>query len=308
MCGIAGFFDKRPDGDAPVGKVLLSLLTALGRRGPDSAGAALYGDPQGLVARVKLGERGDLAPRAALVTERARGLARVAAAEVQGHYLRLMVEAIGDITSFEAALETVHPEVEVVSLGRRLEIVKEVGAPANLETTFALSAFTGSHGIGHTRLSTESRVDLSHSQPFWAHGSLDLAVVHNGHITNYHRLRRQYEQRGIRFYTENDSEVIAIYLAHRMAQGLPFDEALRASVKDLDGSFSYLAATAGAFGFAKDPFCLKPLILMETPELVAVANEELALRATFEGDFQTREPSSRQVQAWFLRPPRAEAA
>ena len=143
MCGIVGFFDKRQDGAAPVGKVLLSLLTALGRRGPDSAGAALYGDPPGLVARVKLGERGDLAPRAAEVTEHARALTRVTAAEVQGHYLRLVIEAIGDVPAFEAALETVHPEVEVVSLGRRLEIVKEPGAPANLETAFGLSTFTG---------------------------------------------------------------------------------------------------------------------------------------------------------------------
>ncbi len=302
MCGIVGFFDKRPDGEAAVGKILLSMLTALGRRGPDSAGAALYGDPPGFVVRVKLGERGDLAPRAAEVAERARTLTRVTAAEVQGRYLRLVVEAPGDVRAFEAVLETVHPEVEVVSVGRRLEIMKELGAPANLETTFGLSAFRGSHGIGHTRLSTESRVDLSHSQPFWAHGSLDLAVVHNGHITNYHKLRRRYAQRGIRFYTENDSEVIGIYLFDRMAHGVPFDEALRASVRDLDGSFSYLAATAEAFGYAKDPFCLKPLIVAETDEFVALANEEIALGTTFEGKLQTREPSSGQVQTWFLPP------
>jgi glutamate synthase domain-containing protein 1 len=307
MCGIVGFFDKRLDAGtpaegvgAPVGKILLSMLTALARRGPDSAGAALYGDPQGFVVRVKLGERGDLAPRAAEVTERARTLTRVASAEVQGHYLRLAVEAVGDVRAFEAALEAVHPEVEVVSVGRRLEIMKELGAPVNLETTFGLSAFRGSHGIGHTRLSTESRVDLSHSQPFWAHGTLDLAVVHNGHITNYHKLRRRYEQRGIRFYTDNDSEVIAIYLSDRMAQGLPFEEALRASVRDLDGSFSYLAATRDALGYAKDPFCLKPLIVAETAEFVALANEELALSTTFEGKLQTREPSSRQVRVWVL--------
>ncbi len=300
MCGIVGFFDKRPEGKAPVGKLLLSLLTALGRRGPDSAGAALYGNPQGFVVRVKLGERGDLAPRAATVTEQARALTRVMTAEVQGHFLRLVVEAIGEIRPFEAALEAVHPEVEVVSVGHRLEIMKELGSPANLEATFGLSAFTGSHAIGHTRLSTESRVDLSHSQPFWAHGTLDLAVVHNGHITNYHKLRRRYEQRGIRFYTENDSEVIGIYLSDRFAQGLPFDDALRASVRDLDGSFSYLAATAEALGYAKDPFCLKPLIVAETEDFVALANEEIALSTTFERKLQTREPSSRQVGVWFL--------
>ena len=305
MCGIVGFFDKRPDAASPVGKILLSLLTALGRRGPDSAGAALYGDPSGLVVRVKLGERGDMAPRAGEVGVRARALTRVTAAEVQGHYLRLVVEAIGDVRAFEAALETVHPEVEVVSVGRRLEIMKELGAPANLETTFGLSAFDGSHGIGHTRLSTESRVDLSHSQPFWAHGTLDLAVVHNGHITNYHKLRRRYEQRGIRFYTENDSEVIGIYLSDRMARGVPFDDALRASVKELDGSFSFLAATAEGLGYARDPFSLKPLLVAETEEFAALANEEIALSAAFEAKLETREPSNRVVRVWRRRSPGA---
>ena len=300
MCGIVGFFDKRAESSVPVGKILLSMLTPLGRRGPDSAGAALYGDPAGFVVRVKLGDRGDLTARAIDVIERARALTRVTATQVQGHFLRLEVDAIASVRALESALEAAHPEVEVVSAGRRLDLVKELGAPANLEAAFGLSAFTGSHGIGHTRLSTESRVDLSHSQPFWGHGTLDLAIVHNGHITNYHKLKRRYGQRGVRFYTENDSEVVGVYLADRMAQGLPFEEALRAALRDLDGSYSFLAATAEAFGFAKDPFCLKPLIVAETDEFVAVANEEIALTTTFERTLEARELTNRQVRAWTL--------
>src|SRR5262249_51879842 len=149
--------------------------------------------------------------------------------------------------------------------------------------------WTGTHGLGHTRLSTESRVDLSHSQPFWAHGTADLAVVHNGHITNYHKLRRIYEQEGVRFYTENDSEIIGIYLARRLAEGASLHEALEASLRDLDGSFSYLAATADAFGYAKDPFCLKPLLVAESAGAIAVANEEIALHAVLGGDYRARE-------------------
>ena len=223
------------------------------------------------------------------------------AANHEGHYLRLLVEGLEDVRSLESALEQVHPEIEVISVGRRLEILKEVGSPARLEETFGISGFLGSHGIGHTRMSTESRVDLSHSQPFWAHGTLDLAVVHNGHITNYHKLRRRYEQRGVRFYTENDSEVIGIYLAERMGQGLPLAEALRASISDLDGSFSYLAAAGDALGYAKDPFCLKPLIIAETDEFVALANEGLAFSAAFEAGLDTRELSNRQSHTWFLQ-------
>jgi glutamine phosphoribosylpyrophosphate amidotransferase len=161
-----------------------------------------------------------------------------------------------------------------------------------------VSGWRGTHAIGHTRLSTESRVDLSHSQPFWAHGTADLAVVHNGHITNYHKLRRIYEQEGVRFYTENDSEIIGVYLARKLAEGLSLREALEISLRDLDGSFSYLAATAGAFGYAKDAFCLKPLIVAESEEMVAVANEEVALQAVLPAGYRAREAGARAVSVW----------
>jgi len=301
MCGIVGYIDKREHRRAPVGSIMLRMLSALGRRGPDSAGVAIFGDdPHGVVVRVKLGESGDLGSRAKAVREAASARLAVRAADLQGHYLRLLVEAVDDVRSLETTLEQVDREIEVISIGRRLEIMKEVGAPAGLEERFGISKFSGTHAIGHTRLSTESRVDLSHSQPFWAHGTFDLTVVHNGHITNYHKLRRRYEQRRVRFYTGNDSEVIGVYLADRLAQGLPLEEALRASLVDLDGSFSYLAATADALGYAKDPFCLKPLILAETREYVALATEEIALSAAFDGQLQTREPSNRQSHVWYL--------
>jgi glutamine phosphoribosylpyrophosphate amidotransferase len=141
-------------------------------------------------------------------------------------------------------------------------------------------------------------VDLSHSQPFWAHGCPDLAVVHNGHITNYHKLRRQYEQRGVRFYTENDSEIIGIYLANRLSQGMSLEQALNASLRDLDGSFSYLAATANEFGFAKDAFAFKPLLFAETDDFVAVATEEIGIRSALAGRYDVREAQASEVRVW----------
>jgi glutamine phosphoribosylpyrophosphate amidotransferase len=147
-------------------------------------------------------------------------------------------------------------------------------------------------------MSTESRVDLSHSQPFWAHGLPDLAIVHNGHITNYHKLRRRYEQAGHRFYTENDSEIIGLYLAEQMSCGASFPTALQSSLRDFDGSFSYLAATADSLGFVKDPFGFKPLLIAETPAYIALATEEIALQAALGGDFPVRELGTKQVQTW----------
>ncbi|MBI4551099.1 MAG: glutamine phosphoribosylpyrophosphate amidotransferase [Candidatus Latescibacteria bacterium] len=301
MCGIVGYLNKS-GAVCPIGRTMLSMLQALGRRGPDSAGIAVYGpeDDETVILRVKLGEHTVPAGRKDQVVAQAETLARVTQAVVTGEYLRLVVEYDGQPAALQQAIETVAPDVEVVSIGRALEIVKQVGSPDNLDATYGVAEFVGTHAIGHTRLSTESRVDLSHSQPFWAHGTLDIAAVHNGHITNYHKLRRQYEMRGVRFYTENDSEIIGMYLADRMAQGLSFDQALRASIRDLDGSFCYLAATADQLGFAKDSFGLKPLMVTETDEYVAIATEELALCAAFGQAVQAREPGPKSVRTWRL--------
>ncbi len=297
MCGIAGFLDRTKR--AAAGPTVLRMLSALGCRGPDSAGVALYGKAaEGVVVRVKLGERGVFEEKGWRIAEQVRRIAPVRDASITAEYLRLVVDAGGDMPSLARSIEAMDGGLEVVSMGRRLEVVKQVGTPANLEATYGVSRIAGTHGIGHTRLSTESRVDLSHSQPFWAHGTLDLATVHNGHICNYHKLRRRYEQRGVRFYTENDSEIIGVYLAERLSRGMSLAEALQASLKDLDGSFSYLAATSDALGFAKDPFALKPLLLAETDAFVAVATEEVAIRAAFDGAYAVREAQAGEVRVW----------
>jgi len=297
MCGIVGLFDKSGDA-APVGATVLAMLSALGCRGPDSAGIALWGRPaDGLVVRVKPGEVDDVDARRREIVRQASRCGRARVSPAPGPLLRLQI-AKADPSELARAIEGVAPDVEVVSMGRRLEIVKQVGAPQSLQRDFGVARMVGSHALGHTRLSTESRVDLSHSQPFWAHGRPDLAVVHNGHITNYHRLRRVYEQEGVRFYTENDSEIIGVYLARKLGAGASLADALRDSVRELDGSFSYLAATADAFGFAKDPFCLKPLIVAETDGVVAVANEEIALAAVLPKGYRAREAGAGAVGVW----------
>ena len=193
---------------------------------------------------MKLGEPQLFEDEVARIKEGVKKIAPVMEASVKGGYLRLVVDYQGDPVILERAVESAGEDIEVVSMGRRLEVVKQVGSPENLELTYGISSFVGTHGIGHTRMSTESRVDLSHSQPFWAHGLPDVAIVHNGHITNYHKLRRRYEQQGYRLYTENDSEIIGLYLANQISHGASFTEALQASLRDFDGSFCYLAATA----------------------------------------------------------------
>jgi glutamate synthase domain-containing protein 1 len=299
MCGIVGYLDKIGAEGGNVGSVLLGMLNALACRGPDSAGVALFGARQSgqFVAQVKLGDNGNGTARAGevkLIAEKFGGREF----RQTGAYLRFVFGETEDLKPFITGVEGAGRDVEVVSVGRRLEIVKQVGSPSRLEQTFGISEFHGKHGIGHTRLSTESVVDLSHSQPFWGHGYPDLAIVHNGHITNYHQLRRQYEQRGVRFYTENDSEVVAIFLADKLRQAADLHAAMESMIGELDGSFSCLVATDSAIGFVKDTFSFKPLVFAETDDFVAVATEEIAIRGAIKGEFTVREAQAREVQLW----------
>ncbi len=146
-------------------------------------------------------------------------------------------------------------------------------------------------------------MDLSHSQPFWAHGVPDLATVHNGHITNYHKLRRLYEQQGFRFYTENDSEVIGVYLRSCLEHKLSLEDALRASLDDFDGSFSYLAASGDMLAYVRDRYGFKPLMIAETDDFVAIATEEIALRRALGEDFTAYEPPPGSLGIWHIREP-----
>jgi glutamate synthase domain-containing protein 1 len=300
MCGIVGFLRKAPCKDErPVGMVVLEMLRALSIRGPDSAGVALYGppEPEGLRVRVKLGD-GDPDPaREREVLAGIRRLAPVSAPSRHGECLRLAVRSL-EPERLEREILRAVPAAEVFSMGTRLELMKQVGHPDELERQFHVAEMTGTHALGHTRLSTESRVDISHSQPFWTHGVADLAVVHNGHITNYHKLRRHLEHRGYRFYTENDSEVIGPYLQEQMKLGRSLPEAMERSTRDLDGTFCYLVASAEGLGLVKDFFCSKPLVLVETDEYVALATEELAIRRALPDAPPPEEPGANAVRFW----------
>jgi len=299
MCGIIGYLNKKGNQEYPVGQTLYGMLQALSCRGPDSAGVAVFGPKQGfLVLQIKYPESLTAANASRAIVEPIRETVAIVRHQIIGAYLRLEVESATDVVALEEQLLLRVPGCEIVSLGHQLEIVKQVGSPAQLEKTYGISQRLGTHGIGHTRLSTESRVDLSHSQPFWAHGVADLATVHNGHITNYHKLRRLYEQQGYRFLTENDSEVIGVYLRCCLEHKLPLEDALRYSLEDFDGSFSYLAASGDMLAYVRDRYGFKPLMIAETEDFVAIATEEIALRQALGDDFSAYEPPPGTVKLW----------
>jgi len=156
----------------------------------------------------------------------------------------------------------------------------------------------GTHGIGHVRMATESDVDIAGAHPYWAYPFSDVAVVHNGQLTNYFYWRRRLERSGHRFQSACDSEIIAVYLAEKLAEGTSLEDAMNQSMEELDGVFTYLCVTADSLGMAKDELAAKPLVLYESDNIIAVASEEIAIREVVEGEIETYDPFEGEVMVW----------
>ena len=299
MCGIAGIMYKHGADEFDTGRALIDMLDGCQHRGPDSTGYALYGDSH--EGQIKLRFFIGSGPEAEASVDRIRDAlaehqARIVEQETIAENYRVVVDFKGDLQRFSYAME--HAS-KLISLGESLEIIKDVGGAHEVDERYHVKQFSGSHGLGHVRLATESEVKPEAAHPFWATGFSDVAIVHNGQITNYWKMRRRLEQRGFEFTTDNDSELIAVYLADKMNKGVALRDALETSIDDLDGTFSFLVSTKDEIGYAKDRLAVKPMIMYETDELIAVASEEVSLNRLFPGQaLDTREPPPGSFDTW----------
>jgi glutamate synthase domain-containing protein 1 len=307
MCGIAGIIYR--DGSRDIGREMTQMLQSMKHRGPDSTGYALFGPAtNNVVMRYKLADANDerdyefaerLEKNRGEVESRLRQLgARVSEVEEETDYaFRLTMSYEGDLKELADYVEDV-PNAEVLSLGHSLEIVKDLGDAETVAEQYELEGFKGTHAIGHVRMATESDVDISGAHPYWAYPFADVAVVHNGQLTNYFQWRRRLERSGHRFQSECDSEVIAVYLAEKMSEGMELEEAMNKSLEELDGVFTYICVTKDALGVAKDEMAAKPLVLYESDDLVALASEEIAIRAIIDHEIDTYDPYEGEVLVW----------
>ncbi len=273
MCGIVGLFLKDPALEPELGALLAAMLGVMSDRGPDSAGFAVYG--AGQEGRIKLTLRGTAATDFhALVAELARAVqADVGLLRRDTHAL---ITLPGDCEpQVRGALLRLAPEVDVVGAGARMELYKDVGLPADVARRFGLAGLSGTHGIGHTRMATESAVTTNGAHPFST--GLDQCLVHNGSLSNHNALRRKLERQGLRMRTDNDSEVAAAYLTSRMREGASLGEALDQSLRDLDGFYTFVVGTESGFGVLRDPIACKPAVMAETDRFVAFGSEYRAL-------------------------------
>ena len=309
MCGIAGIIHRGKPGD--IGGEMTSMLQSLKHRGPDSTGFAIYGVPSAgrYVMRFKVAEQEDIAKgfkilrqieeRQALVEERLgeTGVEIVSSEQVTEYAFRYVFKFDGDMRRMIDYVEEIEG-AEVMSLGESLELVKDLGDATRVSEQYDLGGFVGSHAIGHTRMATESDVDIRSAHPYWAYPFNDVSVVHNGQLTNYWNSRRELEHRGHRFMSNCDSELIAVYLADKMDHGTDLETAMGQSLDELDGVFTYVVATSDRLGMAKDVMAAKPMVLYEDENNVVLASEEVAIRSIFPHEIDTFDPYEGEVRVW----------
>ena len=308
MCGIAGLIHRGKN--STVGSEMTQMLQALKHRGPDSTGYAVYGEAaSGLVMRLKIAEADDMDRGRGIFAELDRRIGAVdnimsehgvkvsKKEKVTDYAFRYEFAFNEDLGKLAEHIEEVEG-AEILSIGKGLELIKDLGDAAVVSEAYGLGTFQGTHGIGHTRMATESDVDIRSAHPYWAFPYNDVSVVHNGQITNYWIMRRQMEKKGHRFTSNCDSELLAVYTAHNLSLGVNLEDSLRKSIEEIDGVFTYLVATKDQLGMAKDTMAAKPLVLYESDELIAMASEEVAIRAILPEEIDTSDPYDEEVRVW----------
>ena len=311
MCGIAGIIRRGNPGN--IGEEMTSMLQSLKHRGPDSTGFAVYGVPEKnqYVMRFKVAEQEDMnsgfdihqqiKDRRDIVDSRMKemGAEIITQDTVTEYAFRYTFRKENGLRRLADYIEDVEG-AEILSLGSALELVKDLGDAGVVAGQYNLGNFNGTHAIGHTRMATESDVDIRSAHPYWAYPFNDVSVVHNGQLTNYWNWRRTLEHRGHRFMSNCDSELIAVYLADKMDSGVELEKAMKDSLDELDGVFTYVVATSDRLGMAKDLMAAKPKVLYESDDFVALASEEVAIRSIFPHEIDTFDPYEGEVRVWQL--------
>lgn len=274
MCGIVGLFLKDKSLEPRLGTMLTEMLITMTDRGPDSAGIAVYGQDRDGRAKLTVQAEDPGVAFAALEDDLSAQLGLDVHLTVKDTHavIDLPGDALGDVRT---ALKELRPDVRVMSAGETIEIYKEVGLPGDVARRFDIPRLEGTHGIGHTRMATESAVTTLGAHPF-STGS-DQCLVHNGSLSNHNSLRRKLAREGVNVETQNDTEVAAAYLTWKMQNGSSLGEALEAGIDDLDGFYTFVVGTRDGFGVVRDPIACKPAVMAETDQYVAFGSEYRAM-------------------------------
>jgi glutamate synthase domain-containing protein 1 len=298
MCGIVGLLLKEKSLRPRLGEFMVPMLIGMTERGPDSSGMAVFTDP---VA----GQSRKLSLYCAQpgfdwrhLVEALSGLLGDAEFEIKSNHCIVTVSA--DPATVREWLAKEYPTVRVLSVGRNIDLYKDVGLPSEVADRYGFSRFRGTHLVGHTRMATESAVTLENAHPYTA--GEDWCLVHNGSLANPGSLRRKLEKLGERFESDCDTEGACRYLHWRLTSGDSLEVALEHAFRDFDGFFTFLMGTRDKLALVRDPFACKPAIVAETDEYVAIASEFRSL-AHLPGikHAVVFEPKPAEVYAWTVQ-------
>jgi len=295
MCGIVGLFLKDRVLEPQLGALLSEMLVSLSDRGPDSAGIAIYGSG-GKHSKITIQSANPERDFAGLAKELGNRLGEKVGTIIKSTHAVIEVPS-GRLDEAREAVLLARPGVRIMGAGDVIEIYKEVGLPEQVVERFGLARMAGTHGIGHTRMATESAVTTLGAHPFST--GPDECLVHNGSLSNHNNVRRELIREGMTFETENDTEVAAAYLSSKIAHGMDLGQALESSLSDLDGFFTFVVGTKSGFGVVRDPIACKPAVLAETNRYVAFGSEYRSL-ANLPGieDARIWEPEPAKVYFW----------
>ncbi len=274
MCGIVGLFLKDPKLEPQLGALLTEMLITMTDRGPDSAGIAIYSRAEKGHAKLTVQSANPAQDFKGLADDLGKAIGGKVIGTPKDTHIVLDVPA-ASLDAARAAIKTLRPNAKVMSAGEGIEIYKEVGLPKDVAARFDVAHMSGTHGIGHTRMATESAVTTMGAHPF-STGS-DQCLVHNGSLSNHNSVRRTLKQAGMTFETENDTEVAAAFVSHKLSDGASLGEAMEATLTDLDGFFTFVVGTKNGFGVVRDPIACKPAVMAETDQYVAFGSEYRAM-------------------------------
>lgn len=270
MCGIVGLLIKKPALRESLGELLVPMLLGMAERGPDSAGLAVFEaplpEPQRKYSLYSGGKKLDWTE---LADKFQAQFGVTIELKAQGDRALVISDLAPDVV--KSWLKQHYPQVNVLSMGRTIDLYKDAGAPAAIAQRYNFQSLKGSHLVGHTRMATESAVTPAHAHPFTA--GEDFCLVHNGSLSNPYSIRRQLEPQGIHFETDNDTEAACRFLEWRMREGDDLETALKKGFEELDGFYTFLMGTSDKLALVRDAFACKPAVVAETDDYVAIASE-----------------------------------
>lgn len=274
MCGIVGLLVKKPELRERLGELMVPMLIGMTERGPDSAGLAVFTDSLSGDSR-KISVYSGLTDDGADFNWQSLGhgikthLGVEAAVSAKSNHAVITVK--GDVEPVKHWIKELHPKLHLLSIGRSIELYKDIGTPAEVAERYDFACLKGSHLVGHTRMATESAVTPDRAHPFTA--GEDFCLVHNGSLSNPNGIRRKLEPRGIHFETDNDTEAACRFLEWRLREGDELEVALQKGFEELDGFYTFLMGTPDRLALIRDPFACKPAVVAETEDYVAIASE-----------------------------------